>query len=59
VANRPIVAMTNGEATKVMAWISAFRARRIDGEGLKRRLIGSGYAETDVRRLTELLAAAG
>ena len=55
---RSIFEMTNGEATKVRAWIVAFRERRIDAEGLKRRLLGSGYIERDVRRLTELLAAA-
>jgi len=56
-SNRPIAAMTITEMTKVSAWIAAFRARRIDGEGLRRRLLGSGYAERDVERLTELLAA--
>jgi hypothetical protein len=55
--NRRIVEMTNGEATKVRAWISAFRARRIDREGLERRLIGSGYAEPEAQRFAELLAA--
>ncbi len=56
--SRSIVEMTNGEATKVRAWIVAFRERRIDGDGLKRRLIGSGYAARDVQRFTELLANA-
>ncbi|KKC24648.1 hypothetical protein [Sphingomonas sp. SRS2] len=54
---RSIMDMTDGEVTRVRAWVAAFRDSRIDGHGLKLRLVENGYAEREAERFADLIVS--